>query len=92
MSSPFPIRSLKPIASGKFRLVYEHPENRNLLIKVIRPEMIDQRWGSGAPWFKRQRRMGQYSLFLREITEFLATCTANGKAPSEVDPENRARC
>jgi len=82
MSTSFPIQSLKPIASGKFRLVYEHPDNRNLLIKVIRPEMIDKRWGSGSPWYKRRRRMKQYSLYLREINEFLATCAADGKAPS----------
>ena len=82
MNKPFPIQGLEPIAAGKFRLVYEHPDNRNLLIKVIRPEMIDKRWGSGTPWFKRQRRMKQYSLFLREISEFLATCAGDGGAPS----------
>lgn len=82
MSSPFPIKSLEPIAAGKFRLVYEHPDDRGLLIKVIRPEMIDQRWGGGTPWYKRKRRMGQYALFMREINEFLATCAAEGKVPS----------
>lgn len=82
MSSPFPIKSLEPIAAGKFRLVYEHPDDRNLLIKVIRPEMIEKRWGSGTPWYKRQRRMGHYALFMREIKEFLATCSDAGKAPS----------
>lgn len=82
MSTLFPIRSLEPIAAGKFRLVYEHPDDRNLLIKVIRPEMIDKRWGSGTPWYKRQRRMKQYALFVREINEFLATCADEGQAPA----------
>ena len=82
MITPFPIQGLEPIASGKFRLVYEHPENRDLLIKVIRPEMIAKRWGSGMPWYKRRRRMKQYALFVREINEFVATCADNGKAPS----------
>lgn len=82
MSRPLPIGSLKPIAAGKFRLVYEHPDDRGLLIKVIRPEMIDKRWGSGTPWYKRQRRMGPYALFMREINEFLASCAQDGSAPS----------
>lgn len=81
MTKQCPIQNLEPVAAGKFRLVYEHPDDRNLLIKVIRPEMIEGRWGSGAPWYKRQRRMRHYSLFLREIKEFLATC-AQGSAPS----------
>jgi PhoP regulatory network protein YrbL len=82
MTKQCPIQNLEPIAAGKFRLVYEHPEDRNLLIKVIRPEMIERRWGSGTPWYKRQRRMGQYALFMREINEFLATCADDGQAPS----------
>jgi len=81
MTKQCPIQNLEPIAAGKFRLVYEHPDDRNLLIKVIRPEMIERRWGSEAPWYKRQRRMKHHSLFLREIKEFLATC-AEGNAPS----------
>jgi hypothetical protein len=81
MSTPFPIQGLKPIAAGSFRLVYQHPESPNLLIKVIRPEMVGQEWGNGAPWYKRRRRMKQHSLFLRETTEYLATYAAEGKAP-----------
>jgi hypothetical protein len=82
MKTPLSIQNLKQVAIGNFRTVYEHPEDRNLLIKVVRPEVCEKRWGSGAPWLDRRRRLKQYTLFFREINEYLATCASTGTPPS----------
>lgn len=81
MNTPLSIQSLKQVAIGNFRTVYEHPEDRNLLIKVVRPEVCEKRWGSGAPWLDRRRRLKQYTLYFREIHEYLATCASEGTPP-----------
>lgn len=69
------------MARGHTRLVYEHPSDRDLLIKVFRPEVIDERWGSGQPWYKARRRFRQYVLYMREISEFVAAYAAHGSSP-----------
>lgn len=61
-----------PIAQGRMRAVYVHPNDSSLLVKVIRPEVIDQRWGSGKPWYKAHRRFMQYISYMREIAEYVA--------------------
>lgn len=65
---------LEPIAKGRMRLVFQHPHDPSLLVKVIRPEAIEQRWGSGQPWYKKRRRFRQYISYIRECEEYLAGC------------------
>lgn len=65
-------KNVTPIAQGRMRAVYIHPNNSGLLVKVIRPEVIDQRWGSGMPWYKSHRRFNQYISYMREIAEYVA--------------------
>ncbi|RYD46921.1 MAG: hypothetical protein EOP85_06460 [Verrucomicrobiaceae bacterium] len=69
---------LTPIASGQMRLVFRHPGDPNLLVKVIRPDVIDARWGSGLKWYKSNRRFRQYISFVREIEEYIAVYTSHG--------------
>lgn len=76
----FHLKDTTPVATGHMRLVFRHPENADLLIKVIRPDVIDARWGSGASWYKRRRRYGQYSSFIRELQEFVAAWAAHGES------------
>ncbi len=68
-----------PIAKGGLRLIYEHPENPDLLIKVMRPEAVSRRYGEDQPWYKKRRRFGPYVLFARETMEFLATWASHGR-------------
>lgn len=70
-----------PLTQGRMRIVFLHPRNPSLLVKVIRPDIIDQRWGSGAPWYKKRRRYGQYISFIRETEEYIAGCSGGGDAP-----------
>ena len=67
-----------PVAKGRMRLVFRHPHDPSLLVKVIRPEVIDQRWGSGLPWYKKRRRYGQYISFIRETEEYIAGYAQHG--------------
>lgn len=73
--------SSSPIATGTLRRVYAHPHDPNLLIKIIRPEVIERRWGSGAVWYKRLRRSRQYIAVLREVEEFVAAHARSGGRP-----------
>ncbi len=76
----FHLKDTPPIATGHMRLVFRHPDDASLLIKVIRPDVIDARWGSGASWYKRRRRYGRYSSFIRELQEFVAAWSAHGES------------
>ncbi|MDE0836830.1 MAG: YrbL family protein [Akkermansiaceae bacterium] len=78
--TPVSLAGHKSIAKGRMRLVYRHPEDPGLLIKVIRPEVIPQRWGEGQPWYKCRRRYRQYISFIRECEEFIAGCAGGKRA------------
>ncbi|MET0261930.1 MAG: YrbL family protein [Rariglobus sp.] len=82
MNGILKLSHLKPLAQGRMRLVFEHPDDRSLLIKVIRPDVIERRWGSGAAWYKRRRRYGRYTSYIREIQEYLAAYARHGKSLS----------
>jgi hypothetical protein len=69
-----------PLAQGRMRLVFRHPHDPALLVKVIRPDVIDQRWGSGMPWYKKRRRFGQYISFIRETEEYIAGHARHGRS------------
>ncbi len=72
------LEDLEPVARGRMRLVFRHPLDASLLIKVIRPEALEKRWGSGQPWYKKRRRYGQYISYMRECEEYIAGCAHHG--------------
>jgi len=74
------LKAQTPIAQGRMRYVYPHPTDPGLVIKVIRPDVIDSRWGSGQPWYKAQRRFRQYISYMREIAEYVAMYAKYGKS------------
>lgn len=67
-----------PLAKGALRAVYQHPRHPELLVKIIRPEIIERRWGKKAAWYKRFRRVRQYVAVLREVEEYLACQALHG--------------
>ena len=81
MPNVIALRDLSPLATGGSRFVFRHPYNPGHLIKVIRPEVIEARFGSGAKWYKRFRRFGKYLSYQREVQEFLAVHAAFDGAP-----------
>jgi len=61
------LSGLQPLARGRCRAVYRHPENPRWLIKIIRPEAPPR-----DPWYKARRRYGPFLPTLRELKEFLS--------------------
>ena len=70
----------RPLAQGRMRLVFRHPLNPNLLVKVIRPDVIAKRWGEERQWYKMRRRYGHYVSYIRECEEYIAGWAGHGGA------------
>ncbi|MBX3742166.1 MAG: hypothetical protein KF712_14330 [Akkermansiaceae bacterium] len=68
----------QPVAQGKQRFVFTHPDHSDLIIKVIRPDSVDRAWGK---WYKMRRCYGQYLSYMREIGEYVATHAREGSSP-----------
>jgi len=77
------LKDAEVVAAGSTRNVYRHPDNSNLLVKVIRPSAIEERYGSGAPWYKFKRRRYRHLIaYLREIREQIAVHALGGQHPA----------
>jgi hypothetical protein len=75
------LKHLQPLAKGNVRLVFGHPNDPAMLVKVMRPDLLESRYGEGAAWFRSLgRRYDPYVLFLREIREYVAAYAAHGHA------------
>lgn len=79
MSSVLHLSDRAPVASGTLRLVYAHPRQADRLVKVIRPDVIERRWGKKSAWYKRWRRVGRFVAVQREVEEYLACHHRNGR-------------
>lgn len=76
---------MEPVALGGVRRVFRHPDDPTLLVKVIRPDIIDQKFGSGRKWHKSlPRRYRQYISYLREIREQIAIFARSNEHPDFV--------
>lgn len=75
------LRSLEPISQGTLRRVYIHPDRSDYLVKIIRPALIDRRWGRKSILWRRFRRSLQYIAVEREVVEFLAAYAQHGQQP-----------
>lgn len=82
MSEGLKLKDSVPLAKGHSRLVFQHPQNTGWLVKVIRPDVIEQRWGGGAAWYKRSRRYGRFISYVREVQEYVVGCVATGTGPN----------
>ncbi|WAC20183.1 YrbL family protein [Luteolibacter sp. SL250] len=78
------LKDRAPITKGGLRLVYEHPDDPAVLVKVMRPEAVAGRYGEKGTWWRRNRRHGPYILFVREIREYLAVRAQGGGYESSV--------
>jgi hypothetical protein len=75
------LKTLTPVASGGGRLVFQHPHDRNLLIKVDGQNSAAEPRRTAVPWYKRYRRFHRYRQLLRELNEYVACVEATGKSP-----------
>lgn len=79
MTRRIELKEASPLAQGHSRLVFQHPQHKDWLIKVIRPDVIEKRFGSGTAWYKRKRRYGRYLSYMREIQEYVAAWAKRGE-------------
>ena len=75
------LKDESPLARGRSRLVFRHPDDPDLIIKVVRPEVIEDRFGNNTKWYKKRRRFGRFISYMREIQEFLAVQSSMDKSP-----------
>lgn len=66
-SAVLALSGLRPLARGRCRAIYRHPENPHWLIKIIRPDAAPR-----DAWYKAKRRYGPFLPTLRELKEFLS--------------------
>ncbi len=66
----FKLKDRKPLARGVSRLVFAHPMNRELLIKVMRADFLEHRRAS-ATFYNRLSPTWTFNLFAREVREQL---------------------
>jgi hypothetical protein len=64
------LKDARPLVSGAYRDVYQHPSDSGLLIKVIRP-IYAERHAMRANWFDAWFGVGHYKSLLREIEKYL---------------------
>ena len=48
------LEEVKPFAEGGNRVCYIHPDNKNLCLKISKPEVV-KKMRSNAPWYKKLR-------------------------------------
>lgn len=82
MTEVIQLREDDCVARGKHRLVYRHPDNSGYLIKVMAPEFVKEKFGSNAKLVNRRRRLGQYTNFMREISEYLGEYARHSRSRS----------
>ena len=72
-----------PLAVGHLRYVFQHPQNRNELVKVMRADAVAARWNRKSRWAKRLPRTRHYIGYLRELKEYIAARAraAHGEPP-----------
>jgi len=70
------------LTQGSCRSVYRHPHQSEWLIKLLRPEYIERKFGGKAPWYKRLRRLGYFVGYEREFQEQLVACLHYDPYPS----------
>jgi hypothetical protein len=75
MAAPFEPLRLKderPFATGAMKMVFHHPHDKRLLVKVIKPSVVERRRVMERNWFKRRRRLQAHIDFVREITQYVS--------------------
>jgi hypothetical protein len=71
LESRIDLAGTRPLVSGAYRDVYQHPLDERLLVKVVRPNVVRQ-YAERTPWYNAWRRKGHYRGLFREVEEYLA--------------------
>ena len=63
------LEEVKPFAEGGNRVCYIHPENKNLCLKISKPEVV-KKMRSNAPWYKKLRSERSFDDNYREESAY----------------------
>jgi hypothetical protein len=84
MSQIIELKDTEPVAEGGRRLVFRHPSDPSLIIKVFRPEFLARQWGGPLSWRQKRRRYRHLFPFFQELREHVAVCALNGAPPKHM--------
>ena len=84
MSDVLALKHLQPIAAGKQRYVFRHPDDPDLIVKVPREDYARRKAGIGGRWYKPVRRYRHFLVFLRELREHLALRAVEPRIPKHI--------
>ena len=59
------LEGVRPLAEGGNRFCYVHPDNKNLCLKISKPEVV-KKMRSNAPWYKKLRSEQSFDDNFRE--------------------------
>ena len=63
------LEEVKPFAEGGNRVCYIHPDNKNLCLKISKPEVV-KKMRSNAPWYKKLRSERSFDDNYREESAY----------------------
>ena len=82
------LKHLQPVAIGRQRYVFVHPDDPGLIVKVVTEGYVARRSDKGGRpykrWHKNYIRSRHHQVFLREIKEHLALRAAESSLPPYV--------
>ena len=82
------LKHLEPVAIGRQRYVFVHPDDPGLIVKVVTEGYVARRSDKGGRpykrWYKNYIRSRHHQVFLREINEHLALRAAESSLPRYV--------
>ena len=71
----YQLDELQCIGQGCSKMVFQHPEDENKIIKVMNPNRVDEDGGwKGHGKLKRRMSQGVYRQFRRELLQYLQLC------------------
>jgi hypothetical protein len=73
---------------GHVRAVFAHPEREDWVVKVMRKDAVEARWGGARRWYKRLPRARHYASYVRELKEYIAL---QARHPGAIAPIARPR-
>jgi hypothetical protein len=80
--SPLQLTALNPVGQGAQKLVFRHPDDPRVLVKVVNPRFIERR-DPRDRFYQKRRRIGHHRAFAREMIEHLAS---RALAPGRLAP------
>jgi hypothetical protein len=84
MSEILQLKDKTPLAKGGKRLVFRHPDDPGLIVKVLQGSYIKRLIPDPNNWRQKRKRYKEYITYLQEAREHIAACAAFGHPPKHM--------